>query len=57
MGLTLEDTWTPKYQLVQTFLPMKGKGKRIPKVASSSMSSMTLIEKLLTWKLNKTRIP
>jgi hypothetical protein len=35
-GPTLEDTLTPKYQFVQTFLPMKKKGKCIPKVASSS---------------------
>ncbi len=34
-GPMLEDTLTPKYQFVQTFLPMKKKGKCIPKVTSS----------------------
>jgi hypothetical protein len=54
---TLEDTLMSKCQPTQTFLPVKEIGKHIPKVASSSMSPMTLIEEFLVSKFSKIPTP
>lgn len=52
-GPMLEDALMPKCQLAQTFLPMKKKGKCIPKVASSSISQMTLEKNFILGSLVK----
>ncbi len=44
----LEDAFMPKSLPMQTFFFVKEISKHIPKVASSSMSSMTLEKKLPT---------
>ncbi len=56
-GPMLEDTLTPKCLPMSTFLPMKEKGKRIPKVEGSSTNLMTLIEELPAWEPSKIRTP
>jgi hypothetical protein len=55
-GHTLEDTLMPKPQLAETFFPVKEKGRRSSKVASSSMSLMSSQDELPTWKPGKIRI-